>query len=165
MIKRKKSWRLRKIEDFIFYLSSKSSVLSRGDTLGELVKCKISKIYHTTKNLCQARHIRPPSRIPDTLAGHVWPPGPTCPASLPYPGLIKHIWLLGRILEAFPGHVRYFPDLCHRSEISDPQVSFQRGWLDLSGFLTPQWLDSLGGYKMPPTPLALLVTHFTLQIL
>jgi hypothetical protein len=55
--KKKKSQRLHRIEDFIFYLSSKSSVLSRRDTLGELVKCKISKIYPTTKNSYQARHI------------------------------------------------------------------------------------------------------------
>jgi hypothetical protein len=47
----------------------------KGDTLDELVKCKISKINPTTKNSCQARHIRPPSRIPETLAGHVRSPG------------------------------------------------------------------------------------------
>jgi hypothetical protein len=45
----------------------------KGDTLGELVQCKPSKIYPTTKNSYQARHIRPPSRIPETLAKHVWP--------------------------------------------------------------------------------------------
>jgi hypothetical protein len=39
----------------------------KGDTLGELVRCKTSKIYPTTKNSCQARHIRPPSRIPEIL--------------------------------------------------------------------------------------------------
>jgi hypothetical protein len=32
----------------------------KGDTLGELVKCKTVKNYPTTKNSCQARHIRPP---------------------------------------------------------------------------------------------------------
>jgi hypothetical protein len=41
--------------------------------MGELVKCKTSKIYHTTKNSYQARHIWPPSWIPETLARHVWP--------------------------------------------------------------------------------------------
>jgi hypothetical protein len=49
----------------------------KGDTLGELVQCKPSKIYPTTKNSCQARHIHPPNRIPETLAEHVWPPGQT----------------------------------------------------------------------------------------
>jgi hypothetical protein len=78
----------------------------KGDTLGELVKCKTSKIYPTTKNSCQIRHIRPPSRIPETLAGNVRPPGQTCPASQPYPGLTKHIQVLGRITKAFFGHIR-----------------------------------------------------------
>jgi hypothetical protein len=45
----------------------------KGGILGVLVKCKTSKIYPTTKNSCQARHIRPPSWIPETLAKHVWP--------------------------------------------------------------------------------------------
>jgi hypothetical protein len=74
--------------------------------MGELVKCKTSKIYPTTKNTCQARHIQPPSQIPETLAEHVQSLGQTCPASPPYPRLTKHIWLLGRISEAFLGHVR-----------------------------------------------------------
>jgi hypothetical protein len=55
-----------------------------GNTLGELVKCKISKIHPTTKNSCQATHIHPPSQIPETLAGHVRPPSQTCPVSQPY---------------------------------------------------------------------------------
>jgi hypothetical protein len=56
--------------------------------MGELVKCETLKIYATTKNSYQARHIRPPSRILETLAGHghVPPPGQTCPAPLPYLG-------------------------------------------------------------------------------
>jgi hypothetical protein len=29
-------------------------------------------------------------------------------------------------------------------------AGFQRRWLDMSGFLTPQRLDFLGGYKRPP---------------
>jgi hypothetical protein len=45
----------------------------KGDTLGELVKCKTSEIYPTTKTSCYARHIRPPSRIPETQARHVRP--------------------------------------------------------------------------------------------
>jgi hypothetical protein len=83
----------------------------KGDTLGELVKCKPSKIYHTIKNSYQVRHVRPPgqtcpapradisgllafswvnqaylppSQIPETLTGHVQPPGQTCPASQPF---------------------------------------------------------------------------------
>jgi hypothetical protein len=44
------------------------------------------KIYPTTKNSYQVRHICPPNRIPETLAGHVRPTGPTYLASLPYPG-------------------------------------------------------------------------------
>jgi hypothetical protein len=35
------------------------------------------QIYH--KNSCQARHIRPSSRIPERLVGYVWPPIRTCP--------------------------------------------------------------------------------------
>jgi hypothetical protein len=46
-------------------------IAEKGDTLGELVKYKPSKNYSTTKNSCQARHIRPPSQILETLAGHV----------------------------------------------------------------------------------------------
>jgi hypothetical protein len=80
----------------------------QGDTLGELVKCKTSKIYPTTKNSCQTRHIRPPSQILETLARHVRPPGQTCPASQPYLGLTKHILLLGQITKAFPERV-WFP--------------------------------------------------------
>jgi hypothetical protein len=103
--------------------------------LGELVKCKTSKIYPITKNSCQARHICPPNRISETLAGLVRPPGQTCPASQPFPKLTKHIWLLGRIPEAFPGHVRPNPipqQLSPGLDISGPQAGFQRGWPDMS---------------------------------
>jgi hypothetical protein len=75
MMKKEKVERLRRIEDFIFCLSSRSSALLKGGTLGELVKCKTSKIYPTTKNSCQARHIQPPSQILETLVGYVRPPG------------------------------------------------------------------------------------------
>jgi hypothetical protein len=51
----------------------------------------------------------PHSWIPETLAGLVWPPDQTCPASQSFPDLTNHIWLLGQILEAFPGHVRANP--------------------------------------------------------
>jgi hypothetical protein len=63
-----------------------------GDTLGELVKCKTSKIYPTTKNSCQARHIRPPSRITETLAEHVRP--------------LSLIRLSSRVPVTLAGHVR-----------------------------------------------------------
>jgi hypothetical protein len=104
--------------------------------LGELVKCKTSKIYPNTKNSCQARHILPPSRISETLAGHVRPPGQTCPASQPFPELTKHIWLLARIPEAFPEHVQpnIIPQrLNPESDISGPQAGFQRGLSYMSG--------------------------------
>jgi hypothetical protein len=81
-------------------------IAEKGDTLGELVQCKPSKIYPITKNSCQARHIWPPNQILETLAGHVWPLGQTCLASQPFPELTKHIRHLGRVLEAFPRHVR-----------------------------------------------------------
>jgi hypothetical protein len=42
------------------------------------------KIYPTTKNSCQARHIQPLNRIPETLAAHVLPSGQTCLTPLPY---------------------------------------------------------------------------------
>jgi hypothetical protein len=35
-----------RIKEFLFYLSPRSSVLSRGGALGELVKCKTSKSIH-----------------------------------------------------------------------------------------------------------------------
>jgi hypothetical protein len=100
--------------------------------LGELVKCKTSKIYPTTKNSCQARHIRPLAefhrlwpdmsgpqarhvwplfriQVLETWPGHVHPPTQTGPTSQPYLGLTKPIRLLGRVPEAFPerfaGHV------------------------------------------------------------
>jgi hypothetical protein len=44
-------------------------------------------------------------RIAEILARHVRPLGQTCPASQLYPGLTKHIRLLGRISEAFTGQV------------------------------------------------------------
>jgi hypothetical protein len=68
-----------------------------------------------------------PSRIPETLAGHVRLPDQTCPASQPYPELTNHIRLLGRIPEAFSRHVRPNPipqRLSLRPNISGPQVDF-----------------------------------------
>jgi hypothetical protein len=85
-----------------------------------------------------------------------------------FPELTKHIRLLGWIPEAFLGHVQppaghVWPNpipqlLSPRPDISDSQAGFQRGWLDMSGFLTPQWLHSLGGYKRPPD-LSSMVGH------
>jgi hypothetical protein len=70
------------------------------------MKCKTSKINPTTKNSYQTRHIRPPSQILETLAGHVRLPGQTCLTSQPYLGLTKYICLLDQIPEAFTRHVR-----------------------------------------------------------
>jgi hypothetical protein len=98
MMKKEKVVKIHRIEDFIFYLSFRSYIVSRGDTLGELVKCKTSKIYPTTKNSYQARHIRPPSRIPETLARHVRPHARHVrPLSL--------IRLSSRVLVTLGGHV------------------------------------------------------------
>jgi hypothetical protein len=167
----KKSRRLRRINDFIFYLSSKSFVLPRG-TLDELVKCKTSKFYLTTKNSCQARHIRPPNWIPETLSGHVRPQ-------------IRHVrhLILFWVNQAYPvsrpdskaffRHVRpnSIPQrLSPRSNISGSQARFQRGWSDMSD---PQpehvWISdtptarfSWGAIKCPHISLARLITHFIL---
>jgi hypothetical protein len=64
----------------------------------------------------------------------------TCPASQSFPELTKHIWLLGRIPEAFHAHVRPQPEhvwpnpisqqLSPGPNISGLQVGFQRGWPD-----------------------------------
>jgi hypothetical protein len=81
-------------------------IAEKGGTLGELVKCKPSKIHPTTKNSCQARHICPPSRILETLAEHVRPPGQTCPTSQPFSELTKHIQPPSQILETLARHVR-----------------------------------------------------------
>jgi hypothetical protein len=138
-------------------------LLKKGDTLSELVKCKPSKIHLTIKNSCQAKHIRPPSWIPETLTGHVQPPSQTCPSSQSFPKLTKNFWLPGRIPEAFlrhvrpqPRHVRSNPisqGLSPGPNISDPQAGFQRGWTDMSGFLATQgcfWLSrktGLSGFR------------------
>jgi hypothetical protein len=72
----------------------------KGDTLGELVKCKILKIYSTIKNSCQVRHIQPRSQIPETLTEYVRPPDQTYPTSQPFPELTNHMRLPSRIPEA-----------------------------------------------------------------
>jgi hypothetical protein len=76
----------------------------------------------------------PPSRISETLVGHVRPSGQTCLASQPFLELTKYILLVGWIPEAFhgdvrlqPGHVRPNPipqQLSPEPDISGPQVSF-----------------------------------------
>jgi hypothetical protein len=55
--------------------------------------------------LAELATIQPPSWIPETLVGHVYPPGQTCLASQPFLELTKHIQLLGRTPKAFSGHV------------------------------------------------------------
>jgi hypothetical protein len=95
-----------------------------------------------------ARHVRPLNLIQphiwitETLAGHVQSPDPTHLASQPFPELTKHIWLPGRIPEAFPRHVwprprHVWPDqipqrLSPGLDISGPQAGFQRGGPDMS---------------------------------
>jgi hypothetical protein len=136
-------------------------IAEKGDTLGELVKCKPSKIYPTTKNSCQARHIRPLARFqrlwPDMSAPqdrHVRPPGQTYPASQSLK-LTKYIQLPGRIPEAFPEHVRpnQIPQrLSPGSNIFDPQARFQRGGPDMSGHRP-------GHVWVSGTPIAILVVQ------
>jgi hypothetical protein len=133
--KEKKSWRLCRIEDFIFYLSSMSSVLSKG-ILGELVKCKTSKIYRTTKNFCQTKYIRPLSRILETLIGHVRPQA-------------RHV-RLSALSGLAAGFQRRWPDM------SDPRP----GHVQVSD--TPTARFSWRAIKDPHASLAWLVTHFTL---
>jgi hypothetical protein len=55
-------------------------------------------MYH--KNSCQARHIRPPSRIPERLVGHVRPPSRISER------LTGQVWPPSRIPERLVGHVR-----------------------------------------------------------
>jgi hypothetical protein len=73
--------------------------------MGELVKCKTSKIYPTTKNSYQARHIRPLAEFQRLWPDMSTPTGQTCPVSQSYPRLTKPTQLVGQIPEAFPGHV------------------------------------------------------------
>jgi hypothetical protein len=113
----------------------------QGVYIGWVGEVQNIKIYPTTKNSYQARHIYPPSRIPKT-GRSCPPPGQTCPASQPFPELTRHIRLLGQIPEVFsehvwpqPGHVRPNPIPQQRSPglgISGPQAGFQRGWSDMS---------------------------------
>jgi hypothetical protein len=70
--------------------------------LGELVKCKISNIYPTSKNFCQARHIRLLGRIPERLAGHVRPNQ----ISSVTKSQTEHIQYPSRVPERMVGHVR-----------------------------------------------------------
>jgi hypothetical protein len=96
----------------------------------------IKNLSHHQKTLSGQTYL-PPNRIPETLAGHVGPTGQTYPASQAFLDLTKHIRLLGRIPEAFPEDVRLQPGhvqpnpipqrLSPGSDISGPQVGFQRG--------------------------------------
>jgi hypothetical protein len=78
----------------------------QGGYIGWVGEVQTIKIYSITKNSCQVRHIRPPSRIPETLTGHVRPPGQTCPTSQPFSELTKHIRSLSRLPDRLAEHVR-----------------------------------------------------------
>jgi hypothetical protein len=110
--------------------------------LGELVKYKTSKIYHTTKNSCQDRHIRPPSRISETLAGHIRPPrldmfGLSALSDLA--ARFQRLWLDMSGLSALSN----LSTLSSLSALSGLAAGFQIRWSDMfspdpdmSGFLT-----------------------------
>jgi hypothetical protein len=86
---------------------------------------------------------------------------------------LRLIQLSNRVPERLAGHVRPNPipqRLSPEPNISGPQASFQRGWLDMSGPRhghvrvsdTPTARFPQGGYKSPPphASLARLATHF-----
>jgi hypothetical protein len=143
MMKKAKVTKLRRIEDFISYLSSKSSVLLRG-----IHWVSWWSVKHQKSILPQKTLVRPDisgflagfqrlglSALSGSVAGFqwLWPD-----MSGPQPG---PVW---------PNPIPQRPSL--GPNISNPQAGFQRGWLDMSGpdpnmsgFLTLQRLDSLGG--------------------
>jgi hypothetical protein len=94
-MKEEKVTKIRRIEDFISYLNSRSSVLSKGDKLGELVKCKTSKSILPPKT-----PIRPD--ISGLLAGfqRLWSDMSGSQARHVRP--LSLIRLSSRVLEAFP---------------------------------------------------------------
>jgi hypothetical protein len=123
------------------------------------------KIYLTTKISCQAGHIWLLGQIPEALAGHVRPS------------------YLSRVNEAYPGFrdlTRTYPTpspdmpgISALSRVTQPYPASQLGSRDggrtcstldpdMSGFMTPQRLDSLGGYKMPPRLSSMVVHSFHL---
>jgi hypothetical protein len=124
-----------------------------------------------TKNSCQAIHIRPPSRISES--------GRTCPLA-PRPDM-PDLSAFSRVNQAYPTSrpdskgiswtcptpstdmsdlTQFLSDYVSDRTYPVPNpISRDVCWTclapdpDMSGFLTPQWLDSLGGYKRPLMPL------------
>jgi hypothetical protein len=128
-MKRGKVVKIRRIEYFISYLSSTSSVLSRG-----IHWVSWWSIKHQKSILSPKTPIRPD--ISGLLAGfqRLW-------LDMPSP-LTRHvqplslIWLSSRVPLTLAGHVRPNPipqRLSPEPDISDPQAGLQRGWSDMSG--------------------------------
>jgi hypothetical protein len=72
--KREKSQRTMRIREILYYLCPESSILSRGDALSKLVKCKSMKSYFQSNFPVKSRHIGFQRCLPDMSVpqpGHV----------------------------------------------------------------------------------------------